>query len=152
MHASVDCRPLPRFIAATSLDGSILVSWPPLQTEATDAVILIALRSLSEELAVDFWSGALDADLIRVPIPKGSQQVRVCVPRKRPVHIAIHIRDHEGRALEAPEIDVRVDETRGESKLPEAPIAHEASGGRDIPLVFAGEDSPDLAQLASSLR
>lgn len=146
-------RSLPQFIPITCDDGRLELGWAALPGEVCRAVLLIALREITAPEAEAFWRGELDSDLIRVPIGPASQSGQASVPQGRPLYVALVLFDEQGALVPSPPVrEMTGLGLKAEMCLPEAPVKHSAPPGRDIPLIFAGDQGPDLQQLAARAR
>jgi hypothetical protein len=142
---------LPPFQAVTSQDGVLSVHWAPLASDER-ACVVIALRPIEPDLAADFWSGALDNDLIRQPVDTGRTQATLYVPSGRPLLLTLIVRraDNEGAEGRALHIGQRGDSPSQQTL--EAPVAHEAEGDPHTPLIFAhNARPPGFDQMARQL-
>ncbi|MFT7580370.1 MAG: hypothetical protein ACI9MR_002039 [Myxococcota bacterium] len=147
---------LPTFSQHESHTGEVALKWPPF--EAANAWVLVLLRDPDPLLATDFWAGAYDNDLIRVPVSSMAGQASVFAPTGRAVWLALAARDADGARLPAPAIGLRHPPKAAPvavTPLPrlEQPVRHQHppdDAGAAIPFVFAATDAapPSLDRLA----
>ena len=142
---------LPPFQAVTSKDGVLSVHWAPL-AQGERAAVIIALRGIAPELATDFWSGALDNDLIRQPVDAKQTQATLYVPAGRPLLLTLIVRRDDRKEPEGRALTIEACEPVAPPHTLENPVAHEAEGGPHTPLVFAhNAKPPGFEQLARQL-
>lgn len=96
---SAPSPPLPPFVRAISEAGELDLAWVPVA--AARAHLVVALRDPDSFDAASFWSGAVDNDLIRVPVDAEAGRARAFVPAGRAVAVALVARDAAGAPLPA---------------------------------------------------
>lgn len=158
--------PLPPFLRAVAPHGELPLRWRPLASAR--AFVVVSLREPDSFGAEAFWSGAVDNDLIRVPVDSERGEATVFVPAGRPVALALVARDAGGALLPSPELETDpapVDHDHPHSHAQETPAAepppdddglrltgpvpHREPPSRETPFVFvSGEAAPDLTALA----
>ncbi|MGB0589349.1 MAG: hypothetical protein ACPGU1_06685 [Myxococcota bacterium] len=142
---------LPPFQAVTSQDGVLSVQWEPLASEER-AAIVIALRAIGPELADDFWSGALDNDLIRQPVDATRTQATLYVPSGRPLLLTLIVRRSTDGPREGRPLHISQDSAPPATQTLESPVAHASEEGAHTPLIFAHHARPaGFDQLARQL-
>lgn len=161
---TVPAPTLPPFLRTVAAHGELTLSWAPFA--ARRAFVVVALREPESFGAEAFWSGAVDNDLIRIPVVAAEGRAVVFVPAGRPVAMTLVARGADGALLPAPTLlaapqhdisDEPVESAPGSTaatqhseaaRLP-GPVVHSAPPSRDTPFVFvADEAAPDLTALA----
>jgi hypothetical protein len=161
---TVPAPTLPPFLRTVAAHGELALSWEPFP--ARRAFVVAALREPESFGAEAFWSGAVDNDLIRIPVVAAEGRAVIFIPAGRPVALTLVARGADGALLPAPLLvaapqhsdrdvldctdpnDDVATQHRDAPKLP-GPVAHRAAPSRDTPFVFvADEAAPDLTALA----